>query len=407
MSRIVLAWELGNNLGHVAGFLPLGQELRRRGHQLILILQNLSQVSSLPLSSGLSLLQAPLWQGNVPASPPANYAEILLHYGFLEPDGLSALVNAWRNLFTLINPNLVIFDHAPTALLASRGLSLSRALLGTGFCSPPRLSPFPPMRWWQPHSEQVLTDNEAAILSTANKVLARHDVAPMAQLTDLFEVDEDFLCTVRELDHYPQRDAKSRYWGPRFAFGGGHLPTWTAGAGKRVFAYLDPSYDGLQSLLRDLADLDAQVLVYIPNLAAAEIPSYPSSRLRFIATSVDLERIAGHCDVGITHAGHGTSSALLLAGIPLLLLPLQLEQFMTAMNVANLGAGIALHPEQHPKDHAGALQRLLADPAYALRAQDFAARYDHEAQAQRVQKIANRCEQLLAQPTPSVEHHTP
>ena len=32
MSRILLAWELGNNLGHVSRFLSLAQELRKRNH---------------------------------------------------------------------------------------------------------------------------------------------------------------------------------------------------------------------------------------------------------------------------------------------------------------------------------------------------------------------------------------
>jgi hypothetical protein len=37
----------------------------------------------------------------------------------------------------MVRPDLVVFDHSPTALLASRGLPMRRALIGSGFCCPP------------------------------------------------------------------------------------------------------------------------------------------------------------------------------------------------------------------------------------------------------------------------------
>ena len=47
--------------------------------------------------------------------------------------------------------------------------------------------------------------------NAANAALTAFRAAPLAGLADLFEVDEDFLCTHREFDHYPQREG-GRYW---------------------------------------------------------------------------------------------------------------------------------------------------------------------------------------------------
>ena len=397
MSRILLVWELGGNLGHVGGFIPLAQELRRRGHEPILVLRDLSRVASLAQNTGLPLLQAPVWQGAVRAEQPLNYAEILLGFGFMDAGGLSSMVNAWRNLIILAAPQLLIFDHAPTALLASRGLLVSRALFGTGFYSPPRVSPFPPMRRWRQHSLPQLMASEAQALAAANVALARIGVAPLSRLTDLFEVDEDFLCTFRELDHYPQRDANARYWGTRYAYGNGRAPMWVPGTGKRVFAYLDKNYGDLEPVLQALAASSARVLVYAPGIAAQLALRYSSANMVFLAESVDFEKLGGECDVGVCHVGHGTTSALLLAGIPLLLLPGQLEQYLLALNVQDMGAGLLVNPEEQIKDYATPLRRLLTEPGFGQSAQSFAAKYAHESQQERVNKIADRCEEILLQ----------
>lgn len=396
MSRVLLIWELGGNLGHVGGFIPLAQELRRRGHEPILLLRDLSRVESVAKRAGFPLLQAPIWQGAGRAAPPMSYAEILMGFGYTDADGLTSMVNAWRNLYTLVSPHLLIFDHAPTAMLAARGMPMPRALYGTGFYSPPRLSPFPPMRWWMQHAMQQIEQNEAQVLAAANVALQRHGAMPMDRLARMFEVEEDFLCTLRELDHYPARPGNPRYWGARFAYGEGRAPVWPPGPGKRVFAYLDKSYADLDKVLQMLCAVPAQVLIYVPGIAPDLKARHQSANVAYAADAIDFSALGGQCDAVVCHAGHGTVSALLLAGIPLLLLPGQLEQYLLALNVQNLGAGLLVNPEAQDRDYAAPLARLLAEPGFGQRARDFAAKYAHESQQERISKIADRCEEMLA-----------
>jgi len=364
------------------------------------VLRDLSQVSSLSHAAGLPLLQAPIWQAAVPPGSPATYAEILLHYGYTDSDSLSNMVNGWRNLFTLTKPRLVIFDHAPTALLASRGLTMARALIGTGFCSPPRVSPFPVMRSWQSGSVQQLQAGEARILAVVNAALKRHAVAPLNRLADLLEADEDFLCTYRELDHYPGRDDTSHYWGAGYSYGEGHEILWSGGAEKKVFAYLDKNFGDLETVLQALSGLAAQTQIYAPGIAAQCVTRYQSPRLTFLTSPINFDTLQGHCDLTICQAGHGTAAAQLLMGIPMLLLPMHLEQYMTAVNIEKIGAGICINPEQPDRDYVAALNRLLnqssGESSFSDNAKAFAQRYAHQSQQERVLKMADRCEELIA-----------
>jgi hypothetical protein len=95
------------------------------------------RIASLTREAKLPVLQAPIWQGQDLPQSPLNYVEILLNIGFAKAEGLAVMINAWRMLFTLSAPQLRLFDHASTVLLASRDLPLRRALIGTGSRSPP------------------------------------------------------------------------------------------------------------------------------------------------------------------------------------------------------------------------------------------------------------------------------
>jgi hypothetical protein len=48
---------------------------------------------------------------------------------------------------------------------------------------------------------------------------------------------------------------------------------------------------------------------------------------------------------------------------------------MGGIRVADLGAGIVINPEVPAPDIGGALARLIAEPAFAERAAEFAAKY--------------------------------
>jgi hypothetical protein len=418
MGRILCVWELGADFGHMSRFLPLALKLRERGHEVSFVLRDLSNAESILGQHGFPLLQAPIWLAPVPnlPKPPLNYTEILFRCGFLNKPGLTGVIKGWRELYGFVKPDVILADHSPTALLASRGLPFKRCLVGTGFFSPPRVSPFPNMRPWLKIPPERLPDGERSVLETSNGVLAHFGVKPMKALHEIFDVDEDFLCTFPELDHYANR-GPARYWSPVFAKDHGQDLTWPETQGKRVFAYLKPRYRDYEKILALLRQVKGAVIVFSPGISKAMIQKYQSPRMTISTQPVKLSGITGGCDLAICHAGPGTCAAMLLAGVPLLLLPTQLEQYMAASRVVQLGAGVMVSerppdeqqpvpkgrqgpaPQKAPEPNYRALLiRLLSRPAFAARAKAFAAKHADFDQAAQCEAMARRMEELLGKP---------
>jgi hypothetical protein len=127
---ILFAWELGGGLGHMMQILPLAQDLAKAGHTVFAAMRNIDRAGSILGQAGVRFLPVACSALAPACRQTATFPELLLNVGFSSDTALFARACAWRNLFKLAKPDLVIFDHAPTALLASRRLPLRRVLTG-------------------------------------------------------------------------------------------------------------------------------------------------------------------------------------------------------------------------------------------------------------------------------------
>jgi UDP:flavonoid glycosyltransferase YjiC (YdhE family) len=135
-------------------------------------------------------------------------------------------------------------------------------------------------------------------------------------------------------------------------------------------------------------------VVYVDGLDGATRRKLESETLRFERERVDLRRAAAECDLAVLHAGQGATAAVLLAGKPVLQLPLVLEQRLTADAVVRLGAGERATPGD-PESLNEKLNALLASDRYAEAARRFAAKYADFDPAAQVERMAGRVEELL------------
>ena len=395
MKKILFTWELGGGLGHLSRARLLAIALRKRGHEPVFAFQDLSRAEALFGRNGFACYQAPLWMPRVTGLPPAaTFAELLFRFGYLDPDGLLGVVRAWRGLFDLLQPDLLIADHAPTALLAARGMSMRKAQFGNGFAVPPHLSPMPPFRIWEKIDARRIEQSENKALASANHVLQQLNLPRLNAFTELFEVDEDFLCTWPELDHYPQRPA-SHYWGATMLLGEGAPPVWPMCDGKRIFAYLKGDFAYLEPVLQALDALPNPTLVYAAGISPALVSRYQSANLAFASQPVGMDAVRCQADLMVCHGGDATVSAALLAGKPLMVLPMHAEQYGTAKNVERLGAGLNVAPENYKPDYRRLLKRLLNEASFTRQAQAFATKYSGFDSVVQIEQIADRCEQLL------------
>ena len=243
MKRIIYAWELGGGFGHIHAFIPIAQRLNTEGHEVTFVVRDLLNAECELNRLGFRSLQAPLWQGRLLGlpDPPANLSEILLHFGFLRNEYLLGLVRAWLELFRLLNADLVIGDYSPSALLAARIAGIPGATFGTGFCRPAPVAPLPNLRSWMPVPDERLAGSDLKVLDTTNKVLRDFGLLPLNRVADIFSLDEDFLCTFPELDHYPHRPG-GEYWGAVYNSEVGIEIDWPGQERFRVFCYVKPNF---------------------------------------------------------------------------------------------------------------------------------------------------------------------
>ena len=389
MTHVVMCWELGGDLGHVARMRPLAESLHARGHRVSFIVREALAAGRLLDPAHYAWLQAPLQPDAVPQvyAPTLNFTQIMHNVGFHDHRAIVGRMRAWRNLFDALKPDLLVFDHSPTALLAARGLPVKRILLGTGFGIPPAVAPLPPFE--TDTATSALEASEQEIMERINTALKVFGVERLRRIADIYQADASLLFTFKELDHYPQRQ-NGDYWGPP-AQGSGERPAWPEGAGKRVFAYLKP-FKTLPSLLETLAQAGHSTLIYMSRHGGA--PPTGTGRLRYSTAPVDLMQAVKESDLIICHSGHGTISTALLGGKPLLLLPLNIEQRMLAARVAGMGAGLAA-PALAPEGMREKFQRLLTEPSYTAAARAFAERYAGLEVGKNPERFAALAERLL------------
>ncbi len=397
MSRIALVWELGTSYGHVSALLIFARRLRQRGHNVVLVLRELHNISGL-LGDEIPVLQAPLWLPQLTGlpEPPLNYSEILMRYGYFNEDGLAGLVGAWRSLFELHGSDVIVADHSPTALLAARSIGLASTTLGTGFYCPPRQTPMPNMRAWLKIPQQRLEQSDALVLNNMNTVLARYKAKPLASVSELFDTAENFLCTFAELDHYALREPV-KYWGACWSIDRGQETSWPVGTGKCAFVYLEPYKRDFLQVMEVIASQGLRAIVCAPGISEDMRRKYETQRIIVSANPFRLDRLLAECDLFIGYAGHGMTATMLMAGVPMLLLPNQLERFLLATRVAAMGAGIAVNPDAPPPDYPGVIRMMLDTSGYREQARLFAKKYADFDQNEQQENIVARIEQIIEQ----------
>lgn len=395
MSHIVGVWELGGHLGHLGRFAALVPEFVERGHSVTLVLRDISRVEHLEGLRHASILQAPLWMPKSRSAPaqPVSMPEILQHFGYLSVPGLTGMTRAWRDTLDLLNPDLILCDYAPTALFATRGMSCIRTAIGSGYSIPPQgVSPMPEFRPIPPELRARATNAEKRVTHVVQRVAEELDQPRISDICEIFSADEQFLCTLPELDHY-QRSPSARYWDLPTQASAGKNPNWSHSGRARVFAYIKPPGAHFDATIKALRESGCEAEVFAPGISANVLRTLESEHIRISSRPYDLAKTLDTCDAVISHAGHETVLAALLAGRPVLMIPLQMEQYALAKLVEAQRMGEVVSPDaldQLP----GALSRTLGEPIIE-RTKEFGKQNATMAPKAAALNIIKRCEALL------------
>lgn len=394
MASVLIAWELGANLGHLTRLRPVAAALKARGHTLSFALRDvMGSRALLPPALG-RVYQAPL-AINASPRPAWTMADVLVSCGHGNASGLAGLVVAWQSLIDASACDVVIADHAPTALLAARVMGVPAVHIGHGFSVPPRLSPLPVFRDWAPPPAAHAAEVDAQVLHCVNTVLREAGAAPLDRLCDLFYPERTLLCTWPEIDHYGGLGrAADDYAGPDCEYAPGAQPRWPTGTGPQVLAYLRSSHPGHAEVLKALAMSGHPTLCYLPG-DGAEPVSAPT--LRYSREPLDLRRALPRCSLLVCHAGQASVAQALRLGIPVLMLPEHAEQHLIARQVERSGAGVNAALQPQPVAYAPLIAGMThPDSPHAQAARDVAQRHAAFDPAALTAKIVEAAESVLA-----------
>ncbi len=289
--RVLFCWELGDHHGHVSPYLGLLGALGGRGWSVSLALSNTAPGGRLCRDAGFRLLQAPVCRQSFAGIPrvPFSYAELLMGFGFAHPETLAGLVGAWRGLFALVRPHLVISSNAPAALLAARVDGLPAARIGMGFDCPPAGARTPLTRPWEAGIEERLDSSEALCRTTINDVLRMNGATPVSSVPEALFEGETLLCTYPELDYFAPRP-------------GPYLGLLSERPGKPavavqpvdVLAYVRLEHPHTERLFAALKATGLKAMVYCPDISEAGRAQWRGEGLTFSDGPLDLDSWLGN-----------------------------------------------------------------------------------------------------------------
>jgi MGT family glycosyltransferase len=219
----------------------------------------------------------------------------------------------------------------------------------------------------------------AVILSASNALRSSAGLTLMRRLNDAWDRILTLVTTVPELDPAAEgRGPSIRYVGPIVEEFHGH--TWEspwAADDMRPLVLVSFTTTGfwdqrarIRNTLAALASEPVRVLVSARE--GAELGEMPANAVvrGFLPHALVLPGAA----LTVTHCGHGTVTASLAHGVPLIGLPNQAadQPFLSTL-VQRLGAGRALDGEADEGAIRGAVRDVLANPSYAAAARRLGA----------------------------------
>jgi hypothetical protein len=387
MARFLVAWEFGEDLGHLRRVLPLGRALRSRGHDVAFAFRDATRLDA-PAREGFRAWPAPFLRRPGAFDPtPLNAADVLLNLGFRDAASLRGVQRAWDALIEAERPHAMVCDYAPNAMLAGARREIRRATVGSGFALPPACEPLAALRPGAATNADALRRVDDELRGCIAQA-----VGERASLMTLFRGEENLLTTWPELDPLGPRDAD--YLGPMAAAAEGLEVQWTAGSSRRVLAYLKPRDVRFDAILRALDALGAQAIVAAPGMFDADAARRSTAGVRIFAHALRLAPLLEGIDLCVGHGGPGFCADALRAGVPLLLLPMHLEQELVARRLVQQGLA-AMHLAD-PSTLDAAVGQALADASLHERARAFARELADRPARDPAHEAAARIERLVS-----------
>lgn len=291
--KVLLGWELGGGQGHIQRLVALAQILETQGLEPVFALKSYN-IKGISFPWQTVLAPRLLFSGRHESY---TFADILETFGFGNANLLRSHLQAWQSILLEVKPSLIIADHAPGLVLASYGI-VPTVVVGECFTVPPPVEIFPPLRFPVPSAS---VQRQEQLNNTVREVVKLD--APLGQVLN---GDASLIFGIPELDPYRHLRTDEQYVSVHITPIPGNLHS-SAGL---AWAYLSDNYPHRGLVLQTIK---------------------PQCEFKPL-----IEVLAGK-SLAIHHGGLTTAITCLLAGIPQLILPIYLEQYLNAIALSQLG----------------------------------------------------------------------
>lgn len=332
MKRVLFCWELGANYGHLGLAEWLHDQLPAEGWETWFAVTDLRAARQV-LGSEALLLQSPIWppqRFEGAAIGPVSQADLLAMVGFHNTAQLAAMIAAWRTLFGLVRPDVLVADHSPTVSLAARIEQRPLIVTGTPFTMPPLgYQTFPPLR-----GDLAPAMPEHRIQAAIEAALREHGMSlSLPTLPAYFASQARLVVGLPELDPY-RTFRQEQLFTPA-----GGFPELRPIPQRRLFAYLGGETPALPAILQAICALDIPVEMFLRGADDFTQEFVRLSGKTLYMDRADLRETLPRVSHVVSHGGAATTAMTLAAGRPHMMLPQHHESRLNAALVERMGAG--------------------------------------------------------------------
>lgn len=344
MASVILCSELGRGSRHLAKLADYAVELEAQNYSVRLVTHDLAAAYEYSEFYDSAFFQAPVFtpppEDDRKKKPPLlNYSSVLRASGYENVATLAPLLRGWLHILATLKADIVVAEHAPTAVLAAKLLQIPCIMTGNGFSVPPLLTPLKSIVPWRTTEQSELVLEDRMLVKTINDTTTELGFSEVMieNAKDMFSHAAQWIVSVPEMDHYGGRrqpyivkwtDSTSRA-----------EPKWPKGTGDRIFVYLDASSPYLKPLLSQLNMHNSPTLAIVPGVSNGLIELYHGTHIRLQRDMVDMRQAVDNCKVFINDGDHDITYDLLSLGAPSIFLPTEPANRLLAHRVVANGLG--------------------------------------------------------------------
>ena len=372
MARVLICLETQTLVDVHGRARALARALQVRGHEVALAVSDTNAACRELRGTGLAFYQAPIALTSRRSSRMRNYGDFLAALGFLDLQVLRRLRDAWRQLLTVLRPDVLVIDHAPVAHLVARLIRFPYLRLSDGFDTPPAVSPLPVLQPWIDQEAEVQRKEEADVLSNVNLLLREAGLHPMGQLHELFAAEHTMFATLASFDPFGPRQ-NARYTGLFHQPASYGPEDWPGYARRRVFLHLR-SNALAKPIVKALNARRTALAMVLPGCSREALAEYAMGAWR--DSNSNLEGLPYLCgaDLAVFDGDPVVLVSCLQAGVPAICVPDQVEGFYLARALVRerLGMAVGTVAGNFHGRLRSAVRKILEGPGYRRRMLRFA-----------------------------------